>query len=169
LPLVGDKTGYPQELLLVAAAASVITGLVVFSRLGLRSGGFISAAYLALMLVHPMDLVFSAAMAVITWFVVTRLVMPHLLVFGRRKLSAMLLVGSVLVWTAETLVVEFTNGAFQPWHGFVLMALMIPALLANDAQRQGVEKTAWGATLTTGAVYGCMNIVTAGLIAAGFL
>jgi len=46
---------------------------------------------------------------------------------------------------------------------------MIPALLANDAQRQGVERTLWGATLTTGAVYGCMNVVTAGLIAAGFL
>jgi poly-gamma-glutamate biosynthesis protein PgsC/CapC len=169
LPLVGERTGYPQELLLLGAAASVIAGLVVFSRLGLRSGGFISAAYLALMLVHPTDLVFAAAMALLTWFVVTRFVMPHLLVFGRRKLSAMLLVGSILVWTAETLVIELTHGAVQPWHGFVLMGLMIPALLANDAQRQGVERTLWGATLTTGAVYGCMNVVTAGLIAAGFL
>lgn len=168
LPLVGDRTGYPQELLLLGAAASVIAGLVVFDRLGIRSGGFISAAYLALMLVHPMDLVFAGAMALVTYVVVTKFVMPHLLVFGRRKLSAMLLVGSILVWTAETLVIEVTNGAFQPWHGLVLMALMVPALLANDAQRQGVEKTLWGATLTTGAVYGCMNVVTAGLIAAGF-
>jgi hypothetical protein len=116
-----------------------------------------------------MDLLFAGVMAVITWFVVTRLVMPHLLVFGRRKLSAMLLVGSVLVWTGEVVVVEITNGAFQPWRGFVLMALMIPALLANDAQRQGLEKTLWGATLTTGAVYGCMNVLAAGLIAAGLL
>jgi poly-gamma-glutamate biosynthesis protein PgsC/CapC len=169
LPLVGDRTGYPRELLLLGAAASVLTGLVVFSRLGIRSGGFISAAYLALMLVHPMDLLFSGALALVTFLVVTRLVMPHLLVFGRRKLSAMLLVGSILVWTAEAAVIEVTNGAFQPWHGLVLMALMIPALLANDAERQGLEKTLWGATLTTGAVYGCMNIVTAGLIAAGFL
>jgi poly-gamma-glutamate biosynthesis protein PgsC/CapC len=169
LPLVGDKTGYPQQLLLLGAAASVITGLVVFSRLGLRSGGFISAAYLALMVVHPMDLLFSAVMALVIWFVVTTFVMPHLLVFGRRKLSAMLLVGSVLVWIAEASVVAVTNGAFQPWRGFVLMALMIPALLANDAQRQGVEKTLWGATLTTCAVYGLMNVLSAGLLAAGVL
>jgi poly-gamma-glutamate biosynthesis protein PgsC/CapC len=168
LPLVGERTGYPRELLLLGAAASVVTGLVVFSRLGIRSGGFISAAYLALVLVHPMDLLFAGAMALVTFLVVTKLVMPHLLVFGRRKLSAMLLVGSILVWTAETAVIELTNGAFQPWHGLVLMALMIPALLANDAQRQGLEKTLWGATLTTGAVYGCMNVITAGLIAAGF-
>ena len=169
LPLVGAGTGYPPELLLLAAAASVLTGLVVFTRLGIRSGGFISAAYLALMLVHPLDLVFSAVMALTTYLVVTKLVMPHLLVFGRRKLSAMLLVGSILVWSAEALVIDVTNGAFQPWHGLVLMALMIPALLANDAQRQGLEKTLWGATLTTGAVYGCMNVVTAGLLPAGFL
>jgi poly-gamma-glutamate biosynthesis protein PgsC/CapC len=169
LPLVSDQTGYPRELLLAGAAASVLTGLVVFSRLGIRSGGFISAAYLALMVVHPMDLVFSGVMALVTFFVVTRLVMPHLIVFGRRKLSAMLLVGSILVWTAEAAVIKVTNGAFQPWRGLVLMALMIPALLANDAERQGLEKTLWGAALTTGAVYGCMNVVTAGLIAAGFL
>ncbi len=101
LPLVGSRTGYPEQLLLIGAAASVVSGLVVFARLGLRSGGFVSAAYLALMVVHPMDLAFSAVMALVTWFVVTRFVMPHLLVFGRRKLSAMLLVGSVLVWVAE--------------------------------------------------------------------
>jgi poly-gamma-glutamate biosynthesis protein PgsC/CapC len=169
LPLVGDDTGYPAQLLLVGAAASVVAGLVVFARLGLRSGGFVSAAYLALMVVHPMDLAFAAVMAVATWFVVTRFVMPHLLVFGRRKLSAMILVGSVLVWVAEASVVSVTNGAFQPWRGFVLMALMIPALLANDAQRQGLEKTLWGATLSTGAVYGVMNVAAAGLIAVGVM
>jgi len=67
-----------------------------------------------------MDLAFAAVMAVATWFVVTRFVMPHLLVFGRRKLSAMILVGSVLVWIAEASVVSVTNGAFQPWRGSVL-------------------------------------------------
>ena len=169
LPLVGSRTGYPEQLLLIGAAASVLSGLVVFARLGLRSGGFVSAAYLALMVVHPMDLLFSAVMALVTLLVVTRVVMPHLLVFGRRKLSAMLLVGSILVWIAEAVVTSVTHDAFQPWRGFVLMALMVPALLANDAQRQGVERTLWGATLTTGAVYGVMNILTAGLLAVGVL
>lgn len=165
LPLVGEDTGFPMNLLLPAAVVSVLAGLVVFSRLGLRSGGFISAAYLALMVAHPEDLLFAAVLAIVIWWTVTRLVMPHLLVFGRRKLSAMLLVGSVVVWAAEVAVVRFTDGAYQPWHGLVLMALMIPALLANDAQRQGLEKTAWGAAITTAAVYGFMNVLTAGLVA----
>lgn len=169
MPLVSADTGYPVGLLLIGAVLSVLAGLVVYSRLGLRSGGFISAAYLALMVVHPEDLVFAAVTALAIWWIVTRLVMPRLLVFGRRKLSAMLLVGSVVVWIAEATVVKVTDGAYQPWHGLVLMALMIPALLANDAQRQGLEKTLWGAALSTGLVYGVMNLLTAGLVAVDVL
>ena len=169
LPLVGDDTGYPVSLLLLGAVCSVLAGLVVFAKLGLRSGGFVSAAYLALMVVHPEDLLFAAVLALVIWWIVTRFVMPNLLVFGRRKLSAMLLVGSVVVWVAESVVVSITSGAYQPWHGLVLMALMIPALLANDAQRQGLEKTLWGAAITTGAVYGVLNVLTAGLIAVNVL
>lgn len=167
MPRVGDDTGYPAELLLLGAVASVLAGLVTFSKLGLRSGGFVSAAYLGLFLVRPLDLLWSATVAVVTYVVVTRLVMPHLLVFGRRKLSAMILVGSIIAWTAEAIVAETTNGAFQPWKGFVLMSLMIPALLANDAQRQGIEKTAWGAAIATFGVYGAMNLLEAGLVAVG--
>ncbi len=169
LPRVGDETGYPVQLLLLGAIGSVVAGLITFSKLGLRSGGFVSAAYLALFAVRPWDLLWSAALAVLTWFVVTRLVMPHLLVFGRRKLSAMILVGSVLTWGAETVVATVTDGAFQPWKGFVLMSLMIPALLANDAQRQGLEKTVWGAGIATFGVYGAMNLLSAALTAVGLL
>jgi poly-gamma-glutamate biosynthesis protein PgsC/CapC len=169
LPRAGDDTGYPIELLLLAAIASVLVGLLTFSKLGLRSGGFVSAAYLALIVARPLDLAFSAALALLTWLVVTRLVMPNLLVFGRRKLSAMVLVGSILAWSAESLVVALTNGAFQPWRGFVLMSLMIPALLANDAQRQGIERTLWGSAIATCAVYGVTNVVAAGLVAAQIL
>jgi poly-gamma-glutamate biosynthesis protein PgsC/CapC len=169
LPLVGAETGYPTQLLLFGAVGSVLAGLVTYSRLGLRSGGFVSAAYLALFAVRPFDLLWSAVLAVLIWAVVTRLVMPNLLVFGRRKLSAMILVGSVLSWSAEALVSDVTDGAFQPWKGFVLMSLMIPALLANDAQRQGLEKTLWGAAIATAGVYGAMNLLSAPLVAVGVL
>ena len=166
-PLVGNETGYPIELLLLGAIVSVLSGMVVNSVLGLRSGGYVSAAYLALFVVRPWDLVYTAVLALATWFVVTRLVMPRLLMFGRRKVSTMIMVGVILTWTAEEIVTHVSNGAFQPWKGFVLMSMMIPALLANDAQRQGVEKTLWGAAIATGAVYGVLNLVTVVPAAAG--
>ena len=47
LPLAPERTGYPLGLILPAAVVSVLAGMLVFSRLGLRSGGFITGAYIA--------------------------------------------------------------------------------------------------------------------------
>ena len=163
------RFAYPLELLLVGIGVSVLAGMLTFSRLGLRSGGFVSGAYLALLLLRPLDLLFAVVVGLVTYVVVVHLVMPNLLIFGRRKLSAMVLVGAVLAWTGEVLVTAATDGAFVPWSGFTLMTLMVPALLANDMQRQGIERTAWGVTITTVGVFGVMNLLTAALRALGLL
>lgn len=168
-PPFDDSTGYPLALILPAVITSVLAGMLVFARTGLRSGGFITGAYLALVLVRPLDLVFTAVIALATWAVVTRLVMPRLLIFGRRKLSSMVLVGGVIAWSAELVVRAATDDAYVPWQGFVLVTLMVPALLANDAQRQGIGRTAWGAAITTLAVFGVTNVLAAALGAAGVI
>ena len=167
LPTFDARFGYPIELLLPAVAVSVLVGMLVFAKLELRSGGFVSGAYVALLLVRPADLLFSAVIALLTYVVVVHLVMPRLLVFGRRKLSAMVLVGAVLAWTGELLVAQWTGRV--PWSGFTLMTLMVPALLANDMQRQGVERTFWGASITAFGVFGVMNLLAAAGTALGLL
>lgn len=155
--------GYAPDLLLVGVIVSVVSGLVVFATLGLRAGGFVTAAYLALAFNRPWDILFSVAVAGVTWVVVTKLIMPNLLIFGRRKLSTMLLVGGLLAWVSEVVVRGLTG--YHPWVGFSLITLVIPALLANDAQRQGVERTLWGTAISSLAVYGVMNLVSPGLLA----
>ncbi len=160
-------TGYPPGLLLVAAAFSVGIGMLVFGRLGLRSGGFISGAYVALVAPRWQDLVFALVVAVVTWLIVVHGLMPRLLIFGRRKLSTMVLVGAIAGWAAELGVTAATGGAYTPWAGLVIVTLMVPALLANDAQRQGWEKTIWGAGLTGLGTFAAMNLLAAGLAAAG--
>jgi poly-gamma-glutamate biosynthesis protein PgsC/CapC len=162
-------TGFPRELVIISAVASVVIGMLVFSRLGLRSGGFISGAYIALVAPRWLDLVFAVVVAVATWFIVVHLLMPRLLLFGRRKLATMVLVGAILGWAAEAAVVAWTGGDYVPWRGLTIITLMVPALLANDAQRQGWEKTAWGATLTALGTFAVMNLLSAALIAVGVL
>lgn len=169
LPSFDDFTGYPIGLLLPAVVVSVLAGMLVFARLGLRSGGFITGAYLALVLPRPLDLLFTLGVALATWFVVAKLVMPRMLIFGRRKLSTMVLIGAIIAWAAELVIRTATADAYVPWRGFILVTLMVPALLANDAQRQGIERTAWGAAITTLSVFGVMNIMAAVLDTAGIL
>lgn len=168
-PALASATGYPKELILPAAAASVLVGMLVFDRLGLRSGGFISGTYLALVAPRWGDLVFAFAVAGLTWLLVVRVIMPRLLVFGRRKLSTMVLVGSLVAWTCEVLVTTLSDGAYLPWRGLPIMALMVPALIANDAQRQGWERTLWGTALTATGVYGLMTLLAVAAAGLGWI
>jgi poly-gamma-glutamate biosynthesis protein PgsC/CapC len=157
--------GYDVGLLLPAVVVSVLAGLAIFRKLGLRSGGFVTAAYLAFVAPELRDLAFAVIIALLTYFIVTRLLATRLLLFGRRKVAMMILVSATLAWSAEVLVVWVTGGAYQPWHGLNAITLMVPALLANDAERQGVERSLWGATLATLAVIAAMNFLAAGIAA----
>ena len=47
-------------------------------------------------------------------------------------------------------------------------ALMIPALMANDAQRQGWEKTLWGAGLSGVGAYAITNLAVAAAVLLGW-
>jgi hypothetical protein len=121
----------------------------------------VTGTYLALVLNRPLDLAFSAAIALTTYAIVAHLLMPHLLLFGRRKLSTMILVGAIVAWSAEIAVTALTGGAYVPWRGFTVITLIVPALLANDAQRQGIERTIWGAAIVTLGVFGVANLMEA--------
>lgn len=168
-PVLASVLGYPREVLLVAVALSVVIGMFVFAQFGLRSGGFISGAYLALVSPRWPDLIFTALVAVITWAVVVHVLMPRLLLFGRRKLSTMILIGALFGWSAELAMRAITHGEYIPWSGLTVATLMVPALIANDAQRQGWERTLWGTGLTAAGVLAGTNIVAAVAIAGGLL
>lgn len=108
--VLASYLGYDRRLLLLGVAVTVLSGIVIFGRLGLRSGGFIAAAYVAFILPRWLDLLFFVGVAFITWLVVARLLMPRLLIFGRRKLSTMILIGALFGWTAELASQWLTDG-----------------------------------------------------------
>jgi poly-gamma-glutamate biosynthesis protein PgsC/CapC len=157
----GQDLGYPLDMLLLAVITSVLVGMLVFSKLGLRTGGFVSGAYLALVMLRPLDLLFAAGVAVVTYVFVTGFLMKQLILFGRRKLGMMVLTAAVFAWAGEIAIRNLTGGAYIPWSGFHVITLMIPALLANDSQRQGIYRTLWGTAITAVAVFAVMNLADA--------
>lgn len=162
VPLLGaERFAFPFDLLLFAIFFSVLVGMFVFRKAGLRTGGFVTGGYLALFVFDWRELLFVAAVATATYLIVTKLLMRVMLIFGRRKLGVMSLMAAILAWSAEAVIVAITNGAYTPWSGFHVITLIVPALLANDAQRQGPYRTLWGAALTTVAVFTVMSYVAA--------
>lgn len=152
-----EPTAYPADLLLLGIIVSVVAGMVLYRTVDIRSGGFVTGAYLAFVLLRPADVVFALIVGLITYLIVTQFMMRTMMIFGRRKFSAMILVGALTAWGAELLVVLTTG--YLPWQGFNVIVLVVPALLANDSERQGIPKTLAGAAVTTACVFLIVNAV----------
>ena len=139
--------------------------MVAYGKLGLRTGGFVTGAYLALMLPRPPDLIFVLAVACLAYLFVTKILTRHALIFGRRKLGMMILIGAIFGWAGEVALRTLTNGQYTPWEGFGVITLIVPALIANDAQRQGLYRTFWGVGLAMVGVFTVTNLLEAARLA----
>lgn len=148
---------YPIDWLPVAVVCSVLTSIAMF-RLRFfdvgdladspRSGGFVTAGYLALFIERLPDLVFILVCSILTYLIVTQFLMRIALLFGRSKMAAMFLTAMIITWLIELLIAR-SGSTYIPWVGFSAITPTIVALLANDSQRQGIRKTLLGAGLST--------------------
>jgi len=166
---LATATGYDRRLILPAIGISVIVCMAVFAEMGVRCGGFIGGAYLAFLLPRWGDLLVTAAVAILTWYVVAELLIPRLLLFGRRKLSTMVLFGALIGWSFDIGIRLATDGRFEPGVGLPIMTLMVPALIANDAQRQGWGRTVLGVGLGMSAVAGIVSLLNVVLVLIGVI
>jgi poly-gamma-glutamate biosynthesis protein PgsC/CapC len=144
---------YPIQLLPLAIMVSVILDLLAYSKFKMRSGGFVTAAYLALFAVDPQDILFLIVASVMTFLFVQLLTSRFVLAFGRTKLGIMILSGVVITWLLEVIVINLTHGEFVPWSGFVVILPTIAALIANDFAREGAWPTILTSSLSTVGVW----------------
>jgi poly-gamma-glutamate biosynthesis protein PgsC/CapC len=132
---------YPIQLLPYGIIASVFLDLLAYSKFKARSGGFVTAAYLALFALRPLDLLFVVVASIVTFIFVQFLTSQMVLAFGRTKLGMMILAGVVISWLLEIIIINITRGQFIPWSGFVVIMPTIASLIANDFAREGTYRT----------------------------
>lgn len=140
--LAFEITWLPYAIVFSALASSALV-----QTYGFKAGGFISAAYLSLIAASAGQIAFIVALTLLTYVIVTRLLMRHLILFGRRKFAAMLVVGSLLSWLA-LLVGERVMGIDDlPFSSLPLAGIVLAGLLANDIERVGLVRVVQGTTL----------------------
>src|SRR4026208_2144251 len=144
---------YPIQLLPLGIIVSVFLDLLAYSKFKVRSGGFVTAAYLALFAARPLDLVFVIGASLLTFIFVQLLTSQMVLAFGRTKLGMMILSGVVISWVLEIMIINLTNGRFVPWSGFVIIMPTIASLIANDIAREGAYPTVVTTSLATAGVW----------------
>jgi len=120
-----------------AISTGLVASLLLSELVGLSAGGLITPAYLALLVEQPWRLGGTAIAAVLA-FAGYRLLSRYLILFGRRRFLAMVLLGLTGKWTVEAAAPAFAATLFAP---IGAIGYVIPGLIANDFERQGILPT----------------------------
>ncbi len=125
---------------------------------GLYPGGIIVPAYLVLFLDQPARIAGSLIAALLT-LLCFRLASKYLIIFGRRKFVFMVLVGGI--WTLLSL--SMLPILFPVSLEFRVIGWVIPGLIANNFERQGVIVTTASLVTVTVATYLLWRLITLAL------
>lgn len=137
----------------------VFINFLSYELIGYTAGGAVLPGYLALFLDQPGRIVGTFVAALVTLFIV-RLLSRVVILYGRRKFAAMLLVGFLVNWLVDAAVLSWT-GVFGPVQADVrVIGFIVPGLLANDMHGQGVISTT---AVTLGAAV-LVRLVATGLL-----
>ena len=115
---------------------------------GLYPGGIIVPGYLVLFLDQPARIAGSLIAALLT-FLCFKLASQYVILFGRRKFVFMVLIGGI--WTLLSL--RMVPILFPLSLEFRVIGWVIPGLIANNFERQGVIVTTASLATVTVATY----------------
>lgn len=140
---------FPLQLLPIGLVVSIFIDLLLYRWVKLRAGGYVTAAYLAMFFLRPVDIFFVLFCSLLTFIFINHIIGYSILAFGRTRLGITILAGVVISWIAEILVINLSRGTFVPWSGFVIIMPMIVSLLAVDFERQGIWRTTGGVSISS--------------------
>ena len=150
-PLAGFGTmSIASRWIPVAVLLSAASSWGVAQNYNFKSGGFVGAAYVGMFMGDPYQVVIAFSIALFTFLLVRYVLMNYLILFGRRKFSAMLLTSSMISWTLLWAGPSFLSARVTNHLDLASMALtplFVPGLLANDMDRTSPLRVAAGAGL----------------------
>jgi len=124
----------------------MVLSLFLTETLGVTAGGIIVPGYIAMNLEEPSRLITTFGISIIT-FLLIQLISKFILVYGKRRLVLALLIGFLLGYLTRT-----ENNLFSELTqmDFIVIGNIIPGLIANWMDRQGVLRTIFTIMITAG-------------------
>jgi poly-gamma-glutamate biosynthesis protein PgsC/CapC len=136
-----------REIVIQAVGIGLVLSLIFTETLGIAAGGMVVPGYVALMLHHPMRIVGTILVSLLT-FVTMKYVSNYMFVYGRRRIVLVILVGFLFGWLSRE-VLMFQTGSFSI--ELQSIGLIIPGLIANWMEKQGTVRTI--ATMIIAAIF----------------
>jgi gamma-polyglutamate biosynthesis protein CapC len=132
------------EIVFVALLAS----LLFIGVTGFYPGGIIVPGYLVLFIHQPSRLLGTLVAALLT-YLCFKLASRYLIIFGRRMFVFMVLVGAVWTFCWMKIFPIISPGALE----FRVIGWVIPGLMANNFEKQGIVSTTASTVTVTVLVY----------------
>ncbi len=140
--------------LYVAIILGLTLSLLFQEKFGINPGGLVVPGYLALTMDNPKSLIVIALLSVLTYMIVEFGLNKFLILYGRRRFLAMLLVCMTLKIALDMLNVSMgmSMGVLDG------VGIVIPGLIANCFYKQGIKLTALSTMSVSLAVFTILNI-----------
>lgn len=127
----------------------VVLSLIFAEKFGINPAGLIVPGYLALIFDQPIMLLSVLIISCLTFFIVNNGISKWVILYGRRKFAAMILTGMVLKFIFD-LIYPLTPFEMVEVSG---IGVVIPGIIANTIQKQGVVITLSSTMLLTCITY----------------
>jgi poly-gamma-glutamate biosynthesis protein PgsC/CapC len=119
----------------ISIGLGIILSLVLSETLGVTAGGIIVPGYIALYLHHPIQVVITFLVAILVWGIIQGLG-NIMFLYGKRRIVLALILGFFFGYITRNFL--FMPAEIGP---VAVIGNIIPGLIANWMDRQGVTRT----------------------------
>lgn len=134
-------------MLFSTVALSVILSFLVTELTGLLTGGMVSAGYLAFYFSEPMRILSTFLLSALIALIL-RLSREFLILYGRRRFMLSILLSILFVYALEKAYFLMSPLSLD----LRVIGYIIPGLIANDMEKQGIIRTSLALIIVTALV-----------------
>ena len=119
----------------ISIGLGIILSLVLSEALGVTAGGIIVPGYISLFLDQPVQVVTTFLVAILVWLIIKGL-SKVMFLYGKRRIVLALILGFLFGYLSRTIYVDT-----ESIKSVAVIGNIIPGLIANWMDRQGVIRT----------------------------
>ncbi len=147
-----------REIIIQSVGIGLVLSLIFTETLGLAAGGMVVPGYVALMIHHPLRIVGTVLVSLLT-FSTMKFLSNYMFIYGRRRIVLVILIGFLFGWLSREVLIIQTNAMTLELQ---TIGLIIPGLIANWMEKQGVVKTITTMVITAIFIRLLIMIITGG-------
>ena len=119
----------------ISIGIGIILSLILSEALGVTAGGIIVPGYISLFLHQPVQVLSTFLVAILVWLIIRGL-SKVMFLYGKRRIVLALILGFFFGYLSRTMYIDTEN-----IKSLAVIGNIIPGLIANWMDRQGVIRT----------------------------